>query len=222
MNMETPYLTIGEVAEYLRLSRETLYKYVRRGILPAVKIGRHWRFRKPELDQWLENQGLLSGGREQRQAPSPRSGPRVREPLRVLVVDDDPSIRLILRIWIEAEGHLADIAENGGSAMRLITKNTYDLVFLDVQMPDLNGAQVLGRLQEYLERPPVVLITGYTESPLLEQALHYEVLYILSKPFMQKQVHRLLIGAQAARDGLSESMSRPKRAVNVARSRALS
>jgi excisionase family DNA binding protein len=47
-------LTIGELAEYLKVSKSTLYKLVREGGLPSRKVGRHWRFRKNAIDRWLE------------------------------------------------------------------------------------------------------------------------------------------------------------------------
>jgi excisionase family DNA binding protein len=47
-------LTIDELAAYLKISKSTLYKLVREGKIPAQKIGRHWRFRKKVIDQWLE------------------------------------------------------------------------------------------------------------------------------------------------------------------------
>jgi len=47
-------LTIDELAEYLRISKSTIYKLVRSGKIPGQKIGRHWRFRKVAIDQWLE------------------------------------------------------------------------------------------------------------------------------------------------------------------------
>ena len=50
------YWTIAEAAEYLRLSVETLYKYVQRGVVPAAKVGRHWRFDKAAIDRWMAAQ----------------------------------------------------------------------------------------------------------------------------------------------------------------------
>ncbi|RMH30839.1 MAG: DNA-binding protein [Nitrospirae bacterium] len=46
-------LTLDELAIYLRISKSTLYKCVREGKVPCQKIGRHWRFRKAAIDQWL-------------------------------------------------------------------------------------------------------------------------------------------------------------------------
>jgi len=47
-------LTIEELATYLKISKSSLYKIVREGKIPAQKVGRHWRFRKPAIDRWLE------------------------------------------------------------------------------------------------------------------------------------------------------------------------
>lgn len=50
-------LTINELADYLKISKSTLYKLVREGRIPSRKIGRHWRFRKNAIDLWLEKTG---------------------------------------------------------------------------------------------------------------------------------------------------------------------
>ena len=46
-------LTIDELADYLRISRSTLYKLAQEGRVPCQKVGRHWRFRKQAIDRWL-------------------------------------------------------------------------------------------------------------------------------------------------------------------------
>ena len=48
-------LTIDELADYLRISRSTLYKLAQEGRVPCQKVGRHWRFRKQAIDRWLEH-----------------------------------------------------------------------------------------------------------------------------------------------------------------------
>ena len=50
-------LTIDELADYLRISRSTLYKLAQEGRVPCQKVGRHWRFRKQAIDRWLERGG---------------------------------------------------------------------------------------------------------------------------------------------------------------------
>lgn len=48
-------MTIGETAEYLRISLSSLYKLAQDGRIPCQKVGRHWRFRRESIDRWLEN-----------------------------------------------------------------------------------------------------------------------------------------------------------------------
>lgn len=195
--MNDRYMTIDEAAAYLRLSRETLYKYVQRGVMPAAKIGRHWRFDKVAIDRWIASQ--TDSMHADSPVPASVSSPVTSsgDRMRVLVVDDDPAIRQLLRVWIQGEGCEVDLAADGGDAMQRLTTIAYDLVFLDLQMPDLTGGQVLGRLQEYERRPPVVLITGFSGTPMMEQALHYDLLYVLSKPFDRQQVLKLLHSVRA-------------------------
>ena len=186
--MEMKYMTIGEVSAYLQLSEETLYKYVRQGLIPAAKIGRHWRFERNSLDAWVA---------AKTQGNQPAAGSSARSSLNILIIDDDAAIRQLLVYWIKAAGHRAETAENGDVAMELIGAGVYDLIFLDLQLPGLTGGQVLGRLQENLRRPPVILITGYSETPIMAQALNYDPLYVLAKPFEREQVLKLIQIVQA-------------------------
>jgi excisionase family DNA binding protein len=55
-------LTIEELASYLKIPKSTLYKLVRKGKIPAQKIGRHWRFRKASIDRWLEEMRVNKPG----------------------------------------------------------------------------------------------------------------------------------------------------------------
>jgi excisionase family DNA binding protein len=57
--MPDEILTAQEAAEYLKLHAETVKAKARQGLLPAAKVGREWRFRKPDLDAWLSNGGTL-------------------------------------------------------------------------------------------------------------------------------------------------------------------
>jgi excisionase family DNA binding protein len=55
-----PVMTIGEVAEYLRIPRGSVYKLAQRGRIPCQKVGRHWRFRREAVDRWLDTAQSLS------------------------------------------------------------------------------------------------------------------------------------------------------------------
>ena len=57
-------MTLEEVAEYLRLSKDTVYRMANTGAIPASKVGNQWRFRREDLDSWLEENKNVGGGKE--------------------------------------------------------------------------------------------------------------------------------------------------------------
>src|SRR3954468_6986737 len=93
--MDEGFLTTEEVLEYLQVNLRTVYRLIKAGKIPAVRVGRQWRFRKRDIDAWLESQ---------RPRGAPRGGPQTpaRQPAvagarpRVLVVDDEATIRDLL------------------------------------------------------------------------------------------------------------------------------
>jgi len=58
--MDTDLMTLKDLAEYLKMSDRTLYGYAQKGLLPGIKIGSAWRFRKADIDQWLDEQRRLT------------------------------------------------------------------------------------------------------------------------------------------------------------------
>ena len=71
-------LTLEEVAHYLRLKPQTIYKWVQEGRIPGVKLGKEWRFRRSVLDRWLDDQmfGDASGFAHLRDGERERSRDR--------------------------------------------------------------------------------------------------------------------------------------------------
>ena len=57
-------LTIEELADYLKISKSTLYKLAQSGALPGIKVGRHWRFHREAIDEWLKNHPERLRGKE--------------------------------------------------------------------------------------------------------------------------------------------------------------
>jgi len=182
--MKPGYMTIEEVADYLQISEESLYKYARRGIIPAAKVGRHWRFEKHAIDEWMAVN--MSGTQPTKQSSS------TSRKLRVLIADDDSALRKLMCRWVDILGHETEVARDGTEALEMIMAAEYDLVLMDLQMPGLNGAQVLARLKEYEVQPPVVLITGYADSEMMDRAMDYDLLYSMSKPVDRKELVKLI------------------------------
>jgi DNA-binding response OmpR family regulator len=82
---------------------------------------------------------------------------------RILVVDDDPDIRLLLRELLERRGYSLTEARDGNEALRVLFAERPDLVVLDVQMPGLDGWQTLERIRELSDVPVVMLTARATE-----------------------------------------------------------
>ena len=85
--------------------------------------------------------------------------------LKVLVVDDEPDIRDVLRITLEAEKFEVTEAENGEEALKIIPQKTFDLVLLDYKMPRMDGREVCRRIKKdiLLRHLPIIMVTGKGE-----------------------------------------------------------
>ena len=66
---EDAVLTIDELAEYLKISKSTLYKLAQDGLLPGQKVGRHWRFHREAIDRWLQTQPADRENRQRKNRP---------------------------------------------------------------------------------------------------------------------------------------------------------
>src|SRR5207248_165434 len=84
---------------------------------------------------------------------------------RILVVDDQETNRDLLGRWLRKQGHPFAAAENGRQALELLAREPFDLVLLDILMPELNGVQVLERLKadDRLRHLPVIMISALDE-----------------------------------------------------------
>ena len=112
---------------------------------------------------------------------------------RVLLVDDDPDISLALSDYLRKEGFNVDIVETGNAAIHQGTTQPYDVVLLDVGLPDRDGIEVLGELTERKPQLPVVLLTAITSlqkttpPDKLNKAFAY-----LTKPYSREEVKEVL------------------------------
>ncbi|HEB68993.1 MAG TPA: response regulator [Desulfobulbus sp.] len=82
---------------------------------------------------------------------------------KILLVDDEEGIQLLYREEFEDEGYTVDSAYNGEEALELFKKNPPDLVILDINMPGMNGIEVLRQMKEMKPELPVILSSAYQE-----------------------------------------------------------
>ena len=101
---------------------------------------------------------------------------------QILIVDDDSSIRTLLRLVAERRGYSVDVASDGVDAMRLLSEWHYDLAIIDLMMPRLNGYELVDSLRRLDQRPTVVIATAMTDS--LIGLLDADVVHsVVRKPF---------------------------------------
>jgi excisionase family DNA binding protein len=186
--IDETFLTTEEVLEYLQVNLRTVYRLIKAGKIPAVRVGRQWRFRKRDIDAWLDSQRPRGGSR---QAPAavavPRPGGGNARP-RVLVVDDEASIRDLLSKTLALAEYDVDVAPDGRSALERMRMYPYDLLIADLKMPGMDGLTVIREAKRYKGDLPVIIITGFsTESSAIE-AVNLGVAGYLTKPFRVPQV----------------------------------
>jgi excisionase family DNA binding protein len=190
--IDETFLTTEEVLEYLQVNLRTVYRLIKAGKIPAVRVGRQWRFRKRDIDAWLDSQRPrgASAARPAAAAPAPAPARPAAMPARprILVVDDEASIRDLLAKTLALAEYDVDVAADGRSALERMRMNPYDLLIADLKMPGMDGLAVIREAKRYKADLPVIIITGFsTESSAIE-AVNLGVAGYLTKPFRVPQV----------------------------------
>jgi CheY-like chemotaxis protein len=113
---------------------------------------------------------------------------------KILVVDDDASVRALVRDVLEVEGYDVDVAEDGFAGLRRIEIDRPDCVVLDIMMPGMDGHGVLQRIRAAEGGPtlPVVMLTAAADDSQAWQAWSGGVDYFLAKPFDPSELLRYL------------------------------
>jgi excisionase family DNA binding protein len=161
------WLTLGQAAKYLGVAQSTIRKWSDGGRLPAFYTpGGHRRFRRGDLDRFLGSS---------RAAPAGSS--------RVLIVDDDDGLRAFLRAALEGDGCIVREAASAEEGLAALDEELPDLILLDVEMPRMNGIEMLQRVRERhgVETIPVVMFSGKVEAE--EEAQEAGAQAFIGKPF---------------------------------------
>jgi excisionase family DNA binding protein len=177
--IDETFLTTEEVLEYLQVNLRTVYRLIKAGRIPAVRVGRQWRFRKADLDAWLD--GQRRGGRVSVTAAAPVSLEGVGR--RVLVVDDEESIRELLRRTLALAEYEAQAVSDGKAGLELLRREPWDLLIADLRMPEMDGLSLIREARRLHPRLAVIIVTGYSSESSAIQAVNLGVVGYLVKPF---------------------------------------
>jgi excisionase family DNA binding protein len=172
---EPDWLTLGQAAKYLGVAQSTIRKWSDVGRLPAFYTpGGHRRYRRRDLDAFLERSG--PGGRQ-------TEGPLV------LIVDDDPGLRSFVKASLELEGYSVREAASAEEGLAALEEGAPDLILLDVMMPQVDGWEMLRRVQERhdIGAIPVLMFSGKVEATSGEASSRGAQGFI-GKPFDPQQL----------------------------------
>lgn len=111
---------------------------------------------------------------------------------KLLFVDDEGSMRDLMQIALEKDGHEVDTAPDGDSALALFRNRRYDMVIHDLKMPGMGGIELLRRLREENPAVPVVVLTAFSTWDTAVEAMRLGAYDYLKKPFDNDEVRALV------------------------------
>lgn len=132
----------------------------------------------------------LGTDRSRRRPPPARpSAGGSAPPRRILVVEDDASVQMVLKMVLEVEGYEVSVAPNLDSARRTLGGKPFDLLILDLNLPDGNGIDLLGHLRDELASAmPVLVLSGFKQEDAVVRALESGADDYLTKPFGPREL----------------------------------
>lgn len=135
--------------------------------------------------------------------------------MKILIVDDSKNIRITIQHLLENENHEFDIAMNGEEALDKILTNEFDLVFLDIRMPTLDGMEVLREIRKKGNKTPVVILSAYGTVDNAVEAMKLGVVDFMTKPFTPTEIRELLQSFEK-REALTEEEEEPEKELSLA------
>jgi two-component system response regulator HydG len=110
----------------------------------------------------------------------------------ILVVDDEFGDRETLKAILEDKGYRVATARDGSETILMVKKRHFDIIFLDVRLPDMNGAETYEQIKQIDPRATVIMMTGYSEEELIERAISQGVYTCIDKPLDMEKVITLV------------------------------
>ena len=101
---------------------------------------------------------------------------------RILVVDDDESIRRTMKAILEDEGYIVDLAATGSEAIQKTKEKAYNIALLDIRLPDMEGVELLKLIKDTVPHTRKIMVTGYPSMQNAVAALNKNADAYLIKP----------------------------------------
>ena len=128
------------------------------------------------------------------------------EAVKLLVVEDDPDTREMLTVYFSREGYSISQAQSGKEALALLEQEQdFDLVLLDLFIPDIGGMEVLREINQKANPPSVILLTGLADKEIAHDAQRLGAFDYILKPYNLDQVESSVVACLAHREYLKQS-----------------
>lgn len=102
---------------------------------------------------------------------------------KILFVDDDDALRILVKSQLIMEGYNVDVADDGDTALEMLKDNIYDLILLDIRMPRLNGIETLKQIRAQNIKSRIIMLTAVTELNTAIQSVKLGANDYLTKPY---------------------------------------
>jgi len=175
------FLTTDEVLGYLQVNLRTVYRLIEAGKLPAVRVGRQWRFRRKDIDAWLD-------GQHQVPPAAVAADARPGASRRILVVDPDGATRDAVAAALRAAGHTVDTAPDGAVAVDRLGSADYDLVVTELRLPALDAFGVIREGRRCTPALRAMVVTAHSTESAAIEALNFGVGGYLVKPVRASEI----------------------------------
>jgi len=123
--------------------------------------------------------------------------------MKVLIVDDEKTVRDFFREFFKKKEMEVEFAENGKTAVLEAGQNHYDLIFMDIVLPEIHGVQAYEKIKELGKNIPVIMMTGYAVEELVERAKKNGIKHIIKKPFNLKEIEGVVEEVENSRSSLA-------------------
>ena len=117
-------------------------------------------------------------------------------PLKILIVDDDPEFAQSMGMMLELENHLIEIAYDGESGVGKFSEGAFDVTFMDVRLPGMNGVESFFAIRKIKPEAKVIMMTAFSVEQLIEQAIDGGAFGVFNKPLDLDEVLRMLERAE--------------------------
>ncbi len=122
-----------------------------------------------------------------------------RQNVSILIVDDEDIVRNSLSGWLEEDGYQVDTAQNAYEALEALNRRTWELYFLDIKMPGMDGVELHHKIREVDPQAIVIMITAYAAVDTAVRALKDGAYDYITKPFDPEDISRLVHNAARQR-----------------------